>query len=65
MYQEGWTGVESLGQDHQWALAEAEASEVVVVHRWVALGEVRTSAGEIDSHLKGAGGMRCLHLRRG
>jgi len=63
--EEGWTGVESQGQGHQWALEEGEASEVVVVHRWEALGVVRTSAGEIDSHLKEAGGMRCLHLRRG
>jgi len=63
--EEGWTGVESQGQDHQWALEEAEALEVVVVHRWVALGVVQISVGEIDSHLKEAGGMRCLHLPSG
>ena len=65
MYQEVWTGAESQGQDHQWALEEGVASGVVVVHRWVGLGAAVSSAGEIDSRRKEAGGTKCPHLQRG
>jgi len=64
--EEGWTGEESPGQDHQWASEVAEVSEVAVVHPWVGLVAVAAiSEEEIDSRLKEGGGMRCPRHPRG